>query len=89
MAAKLIETKPQVIKEQILDKAMEDEGIEAIFANCQESEYLEQMIMLCIARYWEARNARSKADSLDRDNRRLYTGLSELHSKLLHLVADN
>lgn len=79
MSIHLIETKPQVIRETIVDRALEDAGIEAIFANCQESEYLEQIIMLCMSRKHDLVEAEDKIEQLERRTKDMYSVYEYFH----------
>lgn len=56
--------KQQKVKQVVLNLAFSDPGLEAIFANCKEDEYLEQIIMLCISRNLESKYNDSEVGEL-------------------------
>ncbi len=57
----------QVVDDTIIERAMSDPGIEAIFANSEVGDYIEQLIMLCRSRALEIQDLQKEIISKDED----------------------
>lgn len=64
--ATVIEGK-QVVDDAVIENAMSDPGIEAIFANAQPGDYIEQLIMLCRSRDLEIQGLQKEIIHKDED----------------------
>lgn len=62
--ATIVEAK-QVIDDEVLKRGMSDPAIEAIFANSEPGDYIEQLIMLCRSRALEIQDLQAEAIGSD------------------------
>lgn len=54
----------QVVDDTVIERAMSDPAIEAIFANSEVGDYIEQLIMLCRSRALEIQDLKQEIAEL-------------------------